>query len=168
MLNLLAALQMYHSQMFGRQLDAEAIRGLNGLRDIGWYPTYATVIRTPGLFASAPPVHDSVKYVNMLTEFFDVWLCSQVNAPDTHPLPTAMQEQWVWVKTHLPGLQDKLMFTNDKGVIDARVLIDDDPVHLEKFGGLKILFSTPYNQSGSAFGRVRTWATLYKLLKEMI
>ena len=115
--------------------------------------------------------------MNVLDEFeFDAFreICSKYNTYIcTVPFKGAdccASEKIRWVRKHFPFFDtSKIIFTRDKYMIKADLLIDDAPEHLEKFPSNKLIIDYPYNKHIDG-QRVRDWSevvqTVENILKE--
>lgn len=71
-----------------------------------------------------------------------------------------------WVNKHFPFFDSsKVVFCNNKGLIDADYIIDDAPHNIEAFKGTGILIDMPYNQDfeGKCI-RIGNWGDIFSIL----
>lgn len=88
--------------------------------------------------------------------------------------PTMMGGKMDWFRRHAPFLKKKdIVFTQDKSLINAQVLIDDDPENLEHFPGERIMrvhgYNTLYREvSRPGFWRAHNAREIEKVLRTLI
>jgi 5'-nucleotidase len=71
---------------------------------------------------------------------------------------TAYADKHNWIKKHFPTIDtDNIIFTKNKSLVKADLLLDDGVHNLESFTGFKVLFATPWNQTEERFVRVNGW-----------
>ena len=120
--------------------------------------TLDEVMATRGLFYHLKPIEGGRKALKeMETEGYELFLC-------TTPLdsnPGSGEEKIEWVRKHLGShFTKKVIFTWDKTLVHASLLIDDKPVikGLRKPEWEQILFTQPYNCSITDKRRLNSWA----------
>jgi 5'(3')-deoxyribonucleotidase len=60
--------------------------------------------------------------------------------------PNMIQGKMAWFRRHVPWLRDEdIMFIQDKSLVRADMLIDDDPRNLVTWHSAKVLVTHPYN-----------------------
>jgi 5'(3')-deoxyribonucleotidase len=73
-------------------------------------------------------------------------------------VPCSFDAKHRWLRRHVPFIPPShIVFCGDKSIVDADVLIDDQPRHFARFGGRALLFSAPHNAGETGYTRVGSW-----------
>lgn len=108
--------------------------------------TVRSVYTEPGFFLGLPSIPGAISGFKMLTEAFpDTWICS---APLTE-YELCVGEKYRWVETFLGRtFTERIILTRNKSLIDADVLIDDnpEPIGWRTARWQQLLFDAPYNR----------------------
>lgn len=79
--------------------------------------------------------------------------------------PNSFLPKHAWLREHFPFLDIRnVVYCGDKSIVDADIMIDDRIRNLEKFPGMRILFSAPHNLKETRFIRVNNWEEVRALL----
>jgi 5'(3')-deoxyribonucleotidase len=62
-------------------------------------------------------------------------------------VPSTCIDKSFWLKEYMNFFQDDIVFCNKKHRISADIMIDDGAHNLENFKGVRVLFSSPHNES---------------------
>ena len=83
------------------------------------------VYKTPGFFATLPPIDGALEALADLSSHYNVYIC-------TSPLlenPSCAQDKTDWIAKHLGDTWlKKLIISKDKTLVKGDILIDDKPV----------------------------------------
>jgi 5'(3')-deoxyribonucleotidase len=113
-----------------------------------------SILCTPGFWEEIPIMENSVEVLEYLYNFYDVYI---VTVPWKN-YENCWTEKVRWIKKNYKFFDlDKLIFTTKKNLIDADVIIDDDPSHIIRFAKTKIIIDYPYNRDCDADYRVSNW-----------
>lgn len=84
------------------------------------------------------------------------------------PSSISAKEKVEFVQKYMPfiGLEN-LTLTWDKALLKGDMLIDDSPLFLEDFEGIRVCFDQPYNKNVNCDYRVTNWKGISKLIKEL-
>jgi 5'(3')-deoxyribonucleotidase len=120
------------------------------------------IVERPHFYADLPVVPGSQEGVRTLIELgYNVCIAS------ASPF-SAYQDKEKWINVYFPQVpKDNIIFTRNKSLVAADILIDDGTHNLEVFNGLPILFDAPWNRSENRFVRVRNWAEITGLFGNM-
>ncbi len=77
----------------------------------------------PGFFRHLEPIEGAVESVKSLLalNLFEIYICSV----PLHSSPHSYSEKVEWIHQHLPELSNRIIFTQDKSLINADYLVDD-------------------------------------------
>lgn len=93
-----------------------------------------------GFFKDLKPLEGALVGINLLIEMgYNVYICTKPVATS----PYSYSEKVLWVKKWLPHLVDRIVMTQNKGLIRADYLIDDYTKNIRAFeeqGGVGYLF----------------------------
>jgi len=100
------------------------------------------LIKSRHFFTNLPEIPDAVEAVNSLLESGnDVFVCMGF----TEGFPHLITEKTQWILTHLgERWKDRIIFSNDKHLIEAEILVDDNP-NVEQGSWKLILYSQSHN-----------------------
>ena len=63
-----------------------------------------------------------------------------------------------WLRKEFPMLDPRnFVFTDNKGIFKADLMLDDGPHNLEVFDGLQLMMDAPHNHDEQRFIRVKDW-----------
>jgi 5'(3')-deoxyribonucleotidase len=98
-----------------------------------WHPTLklSQAFEEPGFFLNLKPYPDALEAIIKLAKIHNVVICS---SPNSHIYAASAQEKTQWIRENLPVLDGKnttLILCDDKTLIYADYLIDDNPYILE-------------------------------------
>lgn len=98
----------------------------------------------PGLFRAMPPMPDALVSVAEIEDMgFDVWVASK----PPPGVPHTYSEKVDWILEYLPNLQNKIILTQNKGILGSkRDFLIDDRIHkanCSSFPGTIIHFGSP-------------------------
>lgn len=125
----------------------------------------AEVWRDPNLFWIQKPYEGAIKALKQLNDHYDVRIVTAV--PHMH-----IQYRSQWVEHHAPFInrKDQMIFTNDKSLIQANVIIDDHLPHvyswLSNNKGTGVVIDRPWNQTEGPETFVRV-AELWELVERI-
>lgn len=107
-----------------------------------------------GFFLELEPIDGAIFYIDLLTQYFDVWFLTRPSYLNPH----SYTEKRLWVEKYF-GLDmcKKLDFVNDKSAMSGDYLIDD--VKWNDFKGIQLQFGTE---------GLETWYKVYTKLLEFI
>jgi 5'(3')-deoxyribonucleotidase len=101
------------------------------------------MFNTPGFWHDLPPIKGSIQSLKNLQSRYNIYVSTKPIYNDV-----CVSEKIDWIKVHLPFInQDNVVFSRDKGILLGDAMVDDEPSHLLKFQGKRLLFMQPYNQS---------------------
>ena len=113
------------------------------------------------------PKADAVNYVYQLFEDeYDLYLCTNSN------LETIKRKKEHIIDTYFPYLKDKIIIIQNKQMLKANFLIDDNPKNLLGGEYLKILFSCCHNKNLSEEDKrnmyliTNSWKTIYESITD--
>lgn len=73
--------------------------------------------------------------------------------------PNSLRDKYDWLQQHLGFLgPDRWLFCGNKRVVQADLLIDDQPRHFAEFVGESWLFAAPHNTQVTGYPVVHNWA----------
>jgi 5'(3')-deoxyribonucleotidase len=105
-----------------------------------------------GLYFNLEVKADAVRVLKDLSERHDVKFLT------AFPTAQSAKEKVEFVEKHFPFIGVKnTTLTWNKGDIKGDLLLDDSPVFLPTFDGIKVCFDAPYNQGLACDYRVYTW-----------
>lgn len=80
----------------------------------------------------------------------------------------SFKSKYDWLKEHFDFIPTQnYVFTGNKSIIDADILIDDSKHNCEIFHGLPILFNAPYNKENTDFFKVYNWKEVNDLVNNV-
>lgn len=92
----------------------------------------------PGFFENLKPTEGSHAAIATLMKIHDVYICTKPLALS----PISYTEKVNSITKHFPVLLEKIIMIQDKGMIKADILIDDEQHNIEAFDGIGILFDS--------------------------
>jgi 5'(3')-deoxyribonucleotidase len=99
------------------------------------------MFNTPGFWHDQFPYRGSIQALRNLQNKYSIYIATKPIYNDI-----CINEKIDWLKVHLPFInQDNIIFCRDKSILSGDILVDDEPGHLLKFTGKRILFIQPYN-----------------------
>lgn len=116
----------------------------------------------PGFFFNLKPIPGALKNIRRLLNLgFDVQILTQ----PLYNHPECYLDKVKWVCTWLPELSNKIILTQDKGLIVGEYLIDDNKqkweIPFSKNGGEFIRYGTSREEM-TPESHARTWENIYK------
>ena len=116
------------------------------------------IIMRDGFYADLDIISGAQEGVNALQEMgYNICIASASPKP-------AYTDKHNWIKKHFPTINtDNIIFTKNKSLVKADLLLDDGIHNLESFTGFKVLFATPWNQTEERFIRVSGWGEFASL-----
>lgn len=117
-----------------------------------------------GVYKNLDPVDGAIGAIDFLSQAgHEIYFATR---PFYHS-PYCCFEKYEWIENHFPGLENNIIFTKNKGLLDPAnaVLIDDYEDNLKKFEGQKILFDQPWNRHVVDYHRARNWQDIVSLFK---
>jgi 5'(3')-deoxyribonucleotidase len=79
-----------------------------------------------GFFLNLEPIHGGIDSLNLLTEYFDVWILTR---PSVHNL-SCYTEKAQWIRNYLGfEMQSKTIMCIDKSLLKGHFLVDDQVEH---------------------------------------
>lgn len=113
-----------------------------------------------GFFRDIEVMEDSQDTLARLNETYDIFIVSS-----TLQHPNAPKDKLAWLNEHFPFIHyNKIVFCGDKSIIQADILVDDHPKHLEAFKGHPILFSAFHNINENRFMRANNWKQVEQII----
>lgn len=136
-----------------------------------WGITYGEFIEplnSPGFFKSLPLL-DTNRVIEKLYRLgHEIIFVTKLPSN----APTAAYDKEIWIRENLPLLpSENLVFCHRKDILKGDVLIDDYPLFLNSFSGIKVLFDRrhSYFSGKTTFDlHVRSWEELLPLLIELL
>jgi 5'(3')-deoxyribonucleotidase len=113
------------------------------------------VFKKPGFWLGMEVKKDAIKAMEILYSTHDVYIVSK-------PSPNAINsfsEKAQWVKNNFPFFPlSNLILTNNKSMIVADLIIDDDPLNLDiSIASKKAVWDMPYNRDKEYDYRFKSW-----------
>ncbi len=112
-------------------------------------PEVEQVIQRSGFYAALPPMPGAIEAVQHFTiEGYSLWICSSLPSGNNQ----AAADKLTWIRHHLgASMLKRVIFTADKTLIQAHLLIDDCPnvQGIRKPDWQQVLFNQPYNKLSS-------------------
>lgn len=102
------------------------------------------IFREKGFFEDLEPYPKAIETIKELKEEgFDI-----IIATDAAGEPGIAYSKLKWLGEHMPFIdrQKQVIITGSKHLINAEMIIDDSPFHLENFSAIKIAIDRPYNR----------------------
>ena len=111
------------------------------------FTTLHSIEHEAGMFAELPPVPGAIAAAQALAATYDVRICTK---PRSYEMGRCMQEKAHWIAQHLgEEWLAKTIFTRDKTLVRAAILIDDNP-HITEGAYTPewqhIVYDRPYNR----------------------
>ncbi len=149
----------YHRHLYNSDITIEDIHEWNMPKE------FKDIFMTPYFFDGLKPYSGAIELINELTikDEFNVYIVT-----DTGGEVNIVNGKYFWIKKYLPfiNLRENVIFTKNKHLIKADILIDDNPYILKKFPNTTIAIDRPYNK------HIKTWFRVYdnnfKNIKELI
>lgn len=148
-----------HEQETGQRLN---IKDIAGQLEEEAFPNQRKWVSTPGFFQSLPVMQDSRESLKRLNNFYKVIVVSLATE-----FPYCLTDKLLWLNDNFPFISwQQIVFSGDKNIIKADIMIDDHFKNLDHFKGRTILFTQPHNIliRNSSHTRVSSWAEIEKLL----
>lgn len=154
---------MVINEHFGMELTKEQMYGKH-LRD--FLPTMEHIkemynlINSKGFFRDLriiePNTRDIMKEINSR---YEVYICTAATE-----VPNSLEDKFLWLREELPFLKmDNFVFCGNKKVMHSDVLVDDSPLQLQRFTGIGVLYTSPFNVNDEEFFRVNNWSEIADL-----
>ncbi len=75
-----------------------------------------------------------------------------------HNAPTAGYDKYLWCNTYFPHIgMSNVIMSHKKDMIKGDLLLDDGPINLNEFSGIKVAYNYPYNHHVIVDYRVNNW-----------
>src|SRR3990167_3803082 len=133
------------------------------------YPDkFSKILNRCFFFLEAPPNKDAVEWFTKLLDENKFRITIVTQAPID--APTASFDKRQWMKKWFPKFNaHNMIFAHHKYMIKGDMIIDDNPVHLEKADQniITVVFDQLYNKGIKADYRVSTWKEFYELVNEL-
>lgn len=105
------------------------------------------LMNTPGFFYSLPPFKNAIKAIKeMISLGYNIYFCT---SPIKNSV-TCVEEKILWIRKYfadVESLNDKIIITYNKCLIQGDLLIDDKPYYLNTTKSWRqVLMDAPYNQ----------------------
>ncbi len=82
--------------------------------------------------------------------------------------PTGAYDKYNWVEKHFPHMgKSKVIHAHHKYMVKGDILLDDGPINLQHFPGIKVAMSAPYNQNVVVNYRVAGWLEFEKVVHKI-
>lgn len=116
------------------------------------------IIMRDGFYADLDIISGAQEGVKALQEM-DYNICIASASPKS-----AYTDKHNWIKKHFPTINtDNIIFTKNKSLVKADLLLDDGIHNLESFTGFKVLFTNPWNKTEERFVRMSEWGEFVSL-----
>jgi 5'(3')-deoxyribonucleotidase len=121
-------------------------------------------VKEPGIYKHLCPIKDSQDVVSLICKKYNVHVATY------YPTPESCSEKYEFIQTYYPSIdKDNIHFTRKKTMINADIIIDDNPDYVQRFRGeLGILVNQPWNQElkeiPSKIIRTCDWETIGSIL----
>lgn len=119
-------------------------------------------LHEPGFFQTLDIQQNAYEVVKWMDKNFDTYIVTAYTADTCYD-----KEQWV--KKHLPFFDtNKIIFCNNKGLLNLDYLIDDGSHNVKAFKQKSIIFDYPHNQdlpNKKYPHRAKNWAEVKKILE---
>jgi len=149
-----------HYKMYGEKINKEHIKdfSIHQYSELG--EKIYDSLAVPGLYRNLKPYEGSSEVLEYLVnKGYNV--CFASASPKT-----AYFEKHISIKKNFHFIDtDNIIFTKNKGLVNAHILIDDGIHNLENFKGIKILYDQPWNRYEDRFIRVKDWVDIKNLFK---
>lgn len=111
------------------------------------------------MFENLKVIDDSVEVVKELSNGYEIFIVTAPWNVDN------IKPKYKWLQKHFPFVDEKnYVFTRNKSIINADILIDDKPENLLGFKGFRILFDAPHNKTETRLNRVNNWLEIKEIL----
>lgn len=148
-----------HEEETGQRLN---IKDIAGQLEAEAFPNQRKWVSTPGFFRNLPAMKDSRESLMRLSNYYKVIVVSLATE-----FPYCLTDKLLWLHDNFPFISwQQIVFSGDKNIIKADIMIDDHFKNLDHFTGRTILFTQPHNMliRNSSHTRVSSWAEIEKLL----
>lgn len=121
----------------------------------------------PNFFYEAEPVDGAIEAVKELNKRHQVYIVTAC------PPGTGLEDKCRWIAKYLPFLQrEQIIITYHKFMVNANVLYDDAPEHLQTSPSITVAWDTPYNQHVYSCFRTKgsdteKWQRFLEIIKEI-
>lgn len=89
---------------------------------------FESILEEPNFFIDLPLIKGAKKSITELNKYFDIYI---VTSPILTPF--CCYEKQIWINTHFPFLQDKVIITSNKELIKGDIFIDDRMQNIERW-----------------------------------
>lgn len=159
--NLLDDLLVYYNTIWEDNLTERDISGwrVKNYVDLNATDYLENILKLPNFYRDLKPIEGSVKGLNKLSEYYDVVIL-------TDPYVKESIEQKIdWLEEYFPSIDlSDIIFTSQKGLINADYIIDDNIdniINFIKMNGLSedrgFLFSHHFNSNIEYSNKVSGW-----------
>lgn len=111
----------------------------------------------PGIFLEMEPLANSKKVLKKISRDHEIIIVS-----DTSPF--FQKEKGKWLKKHFPFIKN-IIWTGKKHTVEADIIIDDNPIHLQTHKGIKIALEYGYNKNIPNVHYAKNWKEIEKILE---
>lgn len=134
--NIEKQLRLFSEKYFNKPIDEEI------LKDADWH-TFSELVSIPSFFETLEPIEDAIENVRILNEFYDIYI---VTAPGGANISNCLREKQIWIEKYLPFLENYVVMTKHKYLVQGDYLIDDSPSNLNHYPGKTICFEQFWNK----------------------
>lgn len=113
-----------------------------------------------GFCTRLPVVQGAKEALEELQTFCDVRIATTLH-PDS---PTWARDRLDWLREHFSIEPEKVVFLQDKSVLQGDLLIDDKPAHIEAANIPALLYKMPYSPQGK---KAHTWPELVDIVRRL-
>jgi 5'(3')-deoxyribonucleotidase len=126
------------------------------------FPEVFQWVDTPGFFRTIPVMADSQRVLKLLNESYEIIIISMATE-----FAASLTDKQLWINDNFPFISWKqVVFSGNKSLIPADMMIDDHPKNLDVFNGITIRYIQPHNiRSTTHYDySVSSWVEIEKLL----
>ena len=153
----------HYNQRAGANLTPELVaeKGLGAVIPAERRADFNAIPHTDGFFADIELVAGSREALLELSRNHDIFITSAAME-----VPGSFADKFLWLERHFPFIPpSRIVFSGDKNIINADVLIDDRSRHFKGFRGTGILFTAPHNVNEAADLRANNWNDVLEILE---